>query len=48
MARQRKDAYAALIGLDWVDQKHDYCLGVGATQTVALGTIEARPEAVAD
>ena len=26
---RKKEAYAALIGIDWADQQHDYCLGEG-------------------
>lgn len=47
MARRKKAAYAALIGLDWADQQHDYCLGVGDGHTVEIGVIESRPEEVA-
>ena len=47
MARQKKDDYAALIGIDWADQKHDYCLGVVSTDRVEVGTMESSPEGVA-
>jgi transposase len=38
--------YAALIGLDWADQKHDVCLYDCATQTHEHCVIGARPEAI--
>jgi hypothetical protein len=38
--------YAALIGLDWADQKHDVCLDDCATQTQEHSVIGARPEAI--
>ena len=39
--------YAALIGIDWADQQHDYCLGVVSSDTVEIGVIASRPEDVA-
>ena len=47
MTSHNEAAYAALIGIDWADQQHDYCLGVVDTQTVETGVIDARPEGVA-
>ena len=47
MTSHNEAAYAALIGIDWADQQHDYCLGVVGTQTVETGVIDARPEGVA-
>ncbi len=47
MIQPTEPAYAALIGMDWADQKHDYYLGVVGTDTVECGTIESRPETVA-
>jgi hypothetical protein len=38
--------YAALIGLDWADQKHDVCLYDCTTQTQEHYVIGARPEAI--
>ena len=46
MTSHNEAAYAALIGIDWADQQHDYCLGVVGTQTVETGVIDARPEGV--
>ena len=47
MTSHNEAAYAALIGIDWADQQHDYCLGVVGTRTVETGVIDARPEGVA-
>ena len=44
MAQQAEAAYAALIGIDWADQQHDYCLSVAGAESVEIGTISARPE----
>ena len=47
MTPQPEETYAALIGIDWADQEHAYCLGVIGTDAVELGEIKARPEDVA-
>jgi len=47
MGLPTKEAYAALIGLDWADQQHDYCLGRVGSDTVEVGTLPSRPEDVA-
>ena len=47
MARRKKEAYAALIGIDWADQQHDYCLGVVGSDAVEFGVIASPPEDVA-
>ncbi len=44
MAQQAEAAYAALIGIDWADQQHDYCPSVAGAESVETGTISARPE----
>ena len=44
---REKESYAALIGIDWADQQHDYCLGVVDSDTVELGIMDSSPEAVA-
>ena len=46
MVGQDEVTYATLIGIDWADQKHDYCLGVADTATPEAGVIESSPEAV--
>jgi hypothetical protein len=39
----------ALIGIDWADQKHDFCeLVVGSKQPAQLSVISSRPEAIHD
>ena len=47
MMRQEKEDYAALIGIDWADQQHEYCLGVVGTDVVETGSIESCPEEMA-
>ena len=44
MALQEEKTYAALIGIDWADQHHDYCLGVIGTYAVEVDTIDSRPD----
>ena len=46
MTQQAEEAYAALIGIDWADQKHDCCLSAADAASVEIGTIGARPEDV--
>ena len=46
MAQQEEAAYAALIGIDWADQQHDYCLSAEGAESVEGGIIGARPEDV--
>ena len=46
MAQQEEAAYAALIGIDWADQQHDYCLSADSAESVEGGIIGARPEDV--
>lgn len=47
MATQPPVSYAALIGLDWADQEHHYCLGVVGTDSIETGVIRSSPEDVA-
>jgi len=47
MATSPQAPYAALIGLDWADQAHAYCLGAVGTDAVETGVISSAPEAVA-
>ena len=47
MTRQKEEDYAALIGIDWADQKHDYYLGAVGTDIAECGTISSRPEKMA-
>lgn len=39
--------FAALIGLDWADQKHDLALRVPGANSVERRTLEHTPEAIA-
>ncbi len=47
MAISPQAPYAALVGLDWADQAHAYCLGAVDTDQVETGVIASAPEAVA-
>src|SRR6476660_1850199 len=38
---------AAFIGLDWADQKHDYCLRAAGTDQVQAGHFDHSPESIA-
>ena len=38
--------YAAFIGIDWSDQKHDYCLSAVGCEFPEPGQIDSRPEAI--
>jgi len=38
--------FAARIGLDWADEKHDYCLQEAMAQTVEYGTFKHNPAAI--
>ena len=39
--------FAAHIGLDWADEKHDYCLRVAGSQTLEYGIFEHTPALIA-
>ena len=40
--------FAALVGLDWADEKHDVCLSVGDSKRVEYAVIKQTPEAIDD
>jgi transposase len=42
----RSDIYAALVGIDWSDRKHDFCLQVVGTEAQEQGVIGHTPEAI--
>ena len=44
--KQNSSHYAAIIGLDWADQKHDYCLQVSGCDELEYGTIKHNPESI--
>jgi transposase len=46
MTPDKADTYAAFIGIDWADEKHDYCLGVAGSKSTQIGTIASQPETV--
>lgn len=39
--------FAALIGLDWADQKHDYCLRAAGADQVQAGQFDHSPQSIA-
>jgi len=46
MSSQATDEFAAFIGLDWADAKHDICLQVAGSDERDLKVLEHRPEAI--
>ena len=40
--------FAAFVGIDWADRKHDICLQVAGADAVELSVIEHRPKAIED
>jgi hypothetical protein len=42
----RSDSYAALVGIDWSDRQHDFCLQVVGTEAQEQGVIGQTPEAI--
>ncbi|MCZ6880227.1 MAG: IS110 family transposase, partial [Gammaproteobacteria bacterium] len=40
------EQYAAFIGLDWADRKHDICLQPAGTQRREFSVIEHTPQAI--
>jgi transposase len=40
--------YVTFVGMDWADQKHDYCQSDASGQALHKGQLDARPEAVAE
>ena len=40
------DRFAAFVGLDWADQKHDVCLSVGDSKQVEYAVVQQTPEAI--
>ena len=46
MTEKKKVEYAALVGIDWADRKHDICLQVAETGERELLVLEHGPEAI--
>ena len=46
MHKQEESAYAAFIGIDWADKKHDICLQVAGVEKRERLVLEHRPRAV--
>ena len=39
----KKEQFAAHIGLDWADEKHDFCLRDASSQTLEYGVFKHTP-----
>jgi hypothetical protein len=46
MKPQALEAFAAFVGLDWADAKHDICLQAAGTERREFLVLEHRPEAI--
>jgi transposase len=46
MKQQALEAFAAFVGLDWADAKHDICLQAAGTERREFLVLEHRPEAI--
>lgn len=44
---QSPATFAAFVGIDWADRKHDFCLQAGDGKKREVGTIEHSPQAIA-
>ncbi len=40
--------YAAIIGIDWADRKHDLCLKIFGSDALEYSILEHKPEAIDD
>jgi len=45
--REEASAFAAFVGIDWADRKHDVCLQVAGSETCEASILEHRPTAIA-
>ena len=43
---QEQSQFAAFIGIDWADRKHDVCLQAAGADAVELSVVEHRPKAI--
>src|SRR6476659_3155279 len=46
MKRESQEEFAAFVGLDWADAKHDVCLQATGTERREFLILEHRPEAI--
>src|SRR4029434_4882759 len=46
MKRESQEEFAAFVGLDWADAKHDICLQATGTERREFLILEHRPEAI--
>ena len=42
------DTYAAIVGIDWADKKHDICLKLPDSDALSFSVLEHKPEAIDD
>jgi transposase len=45
---ENANQFAAFVGLDWADKKHDVCLSVGDSKRVEYAVVQQTPEAIDD
>ena len=46
--QEEASEFAAFVGIDWADRKHDVCLQVPGADSVELSVVEHRPKAIED
>jgi transposase len=46
--QEEASGFAAFVGIDWADRKHDICLQVAGADAVELSVVEHRPKAIED
>jgi transposase len=46
--QEEVSGFAAFVGIDWADRKHDVCLQVAGADAVELSVLEHRPKAIDD
>jgi hypothetical protein len=44
--QEEASEFAAFIGIDWADRKHDVCLQVSGADTIEVSVVEHRPKAI--
>lgn len=44
--QEEASAFAAFVGIDWADRKHDVCLQVAGSETSEMSILEHRPTAI--
>ena len=44
--QEEASGFAAFVGIDWADRKHDVCLQVAGADSVEASVVEHRPKAI--